>query len=471
VRKKFKSYYAATMLLIFQIAAAMPSIALPTHIYGYYKGGPNSIWLSYWLISSARSSTYLKGSVDPATRAFEFHIELKYPTFLQMENHAFVVIPGDTVKVDIVYSEDGSKFEFRDQRHGRDFFDGMLKEFKPFPFDKYVFESQAELLRYKHAVKQRYDSTLSFVERYFKSGDDGIAAVARNFLKVRYYDDLLYALTMGKLSRKELPIQYVHELDPAFFENESLFGFREFILLLSNYNRYINLPPGSRYNGYDSATIAPIIKSAHSNINGKAKDHLLLFIFSHVSEIGSTENGSQMAEMYKQLVPVFADDSTTTNYIEECYNLFRKLGSTLPSEILTQQLKTLQGSTVTVQQILSSDKVVYIDVWASWCGPCIAEMEVEKKLIAELKGVDVKFVLISVDENFGKWKSSVTSIKIAGQHYILKDGIESPLIKYLSFREIPRYLIFDRNGQLVSRDAPRPGKVLKDKSILLDHLE
>jgi hypothetical protein len=98
-------------------------------------------------------------------------------------------------------------------------------------------------------------------------------------------------------------------------------------------------------------------------------------------------------------------------------------------------------------------------------------MEVEKKLIAELKGVDVKFVLISVDGNFGKWKSSATSINIAGQHYILKDGIESALVKYLSFREIPRYLIFDRRGRLVSRDAPRPGKVLKDKSILLDHLE
>jgi thiol-disulfide isomerase/thioredoxin len=470
VRNKSGLYKSVTILVIFQIAAALPADALPTHVYGHYKGGSKTIWLSYWLISSALSPTYVKASVDSTTNTFEFHIDLKYPTFLQIENNQFVAIPGDTVKVDIVYNQNGSTFKFKDQRRGRDFFGDLLQQFNPFPYHKYGFDNQAALMGYKKAVKQRHDSTLAFVEKYFKSGDGEIAVVARNFLKVRYYDDLLYPMTMDELSRKELPTEYVNELDPALFENESLLGFREFIMLLSYYNRYFNLPPESRY-GYDSATIAPVISSAHSNFSGKARDYLLLFIFSHVSELGSIQSASQISYMYEHLVPAFAHDPIITSSIEQSYNLFRKLGAPLPAEILTQRIRTLTGSTIPLQDVLSSDKVVYIDVWASWCGPCIAEMEVEKKLIAELKGVDVKFVLISVDENFGKWKSSVTSINIAGQHYFLQGGIESPLIKYLSFREIPRYLIFDRSGRLVSRDAPRPGKVLKDKSILLDHLE
>lgn len=472
MRNKFRSYQVVAIVIILQVSSVLSSNASTTHIYGRYKDGPESIWLSYWLISSALSPSYVKTSVNPASGTFEFHIEMKYPTLLQLANHGFIAIPGDTVKVDIVNTQSEAKVEFNDRRYGRNFLDDVMREFKPFPFDRYGFENHAALMNFKAAVRHRYDSTLIFLRRYFKSGDDEIAAVAGNFLKVRYYEYLLYPLTMGKYNAQELPPKYFDELDPEFFENEALLGFREFILLVFNYNRYVTLPPGNKYIGYDSATVAAVSKSLFSSsITGKARDYLALFTFNHVAEYGSIKSTSDMDQMYELLKSSFAGDSTIIDSIEKSNRLFRMIGSPLPRDILTQQLKTLQGSPISLQEILSGNKVIYIDVWASWCGPCIAEMEVEKKLIAELRGVDVKFILISLDEEFGKWKTGVTKINIAGQHYIIQDGFESALVRYLSFREIPRYLIFDRDRRLMSRDAPRPGKILKDKSILLNHLK
>lgn len=466
MRKKFRLYQAVGIFVILHVIAMVHCHASITHIYGHWKDGPKTIYLSYWMISSGLGENYVRASVDPASGAFEFHIEMKYPAYVQLQNQRIIAIPGDTVKLDIANTQGGSTFEFSDRRHGRNFLEDVTRAFKPFPFDKHTFTNHAALMKFKQAIGHRYDSMVVFLEEYFKSGDAVIASVARNYLNIRYNEYLLYPL--ANISAQELPSGYLSDLDPEFFENESLLGFREFTLLLSYYHRYIKMPAGSKYIGYDSATIAAITKSLFSgSIKGRSRDYLTLFTFNHVAEYGSLKNASQMDQMYKNLTSSFADDLTITASIQKSNDLFRKLGSSLPHEILAQELKTVNGSTIRLQNLLSSNKVVYMDVWASWCGPCIAEMEAEKKLIAELKGADVKFVLISIDEDEQKWKSSVAKINISGEHYLVPKGVESDMIKYFSFREIPRYLIFSRDGRLVSRAAPRPGKVLNDKSILL----
>jgi hypothetical protein len=62
-------------------------------------------------------------------------------------------------------------------------------------------------------------------------------------------------------------------------------------------------------------------------------------------------------------------------------------------------------------------------------------------------------------------------MKIEGDHYLIPEGFSSAIAQYLSFNEIPRYIILDKDGKLVTRRAPEPSLLLQNKSELLSLME
>lgn len=103
-------------------------------------------------------------------------------------------------------------------------------------------------------------------------------------------------------------------------------------------------------------------------------------------------------------------------------------------------------------------KVILIDYWASWCKPCRKEMPAMKKLMESYKDADVAFVFISMDIEAEKWQSASKKEGLADitHNYMTNDIIKTELSRSLKISAIPRYVIFDRNGNLVNADAPHP---------------
>jgi thiol-disulfide isomerase/thioredoxin len=103
-------------------------------------------------------------------------------------------------------------------------------------------------------------------------------------------------------------------------------------------------------------------------------------------------------------------------------------------------------------------KVVLVDVWATWCGPCKKEIPHLKKLEEEFKGRNLEFVSISIDaeKDKEKWKEMVAKEKLGGTQ--LFAGSESELSKYYNINTIPRFMVFDQQGRIMSVDAPRPSE-------------
>lgn len=102
-------------------------------------------------------------------------------------------------------------------------------------------------------------------------------------------------------------------------------------------------------------------------------------------------------------------------------------------------------------------KAVYIDVWATWCGPCCAEIPYVEKLAEHFAGnKKIEFLSISVDENQAKWRKKLAADKPRWKQFICPDNFQSALCREYDIDGIPRFLFFDKKGRIISLDAPRP---------------
>jgi thiol-disulfide isomerase/thioredoxin len=110
-------------------------------------------------------------------------------------------------------------------------------------------------------------------------------------------------------------------------------------------------------------------------------------------------------------------------------------------------------------------KYVYIDVWATWCGPCRAEIPFLQKVEEKYQDKKIAFVSVSIDQqkDFEKWKAFVKGKSLGGiQLFADKD---SDFIKSYNITGIPRFILIDPNGIIVKADASRPSDLELQKEL------
>lgn len=123
-------------------------------------------------------------------------------------------------------------------------------------------------------------------------------------------------------------------------------------------------------------------------------------------------------------------------------------------------LEGLDGEQVAFEQVLHKHrgKVIYVDLWASWCAPCRGGMPAAKRLREAYKGRDVVFLYLAVNDTSPAWRSAVKSCQTdyLGENYRVLNGDDSRFLREIKHTKIPHMLLYDRTGKLVDTDAPRP---------------
>jgi len=115
-------------------------------------------------------------------------------------------------------------------------------------------------------------------------------------------------------------------------------------------------------------------------------------------------------------------------------------------------------------------KVVYIDVWATWCGPCKAEIPFLQTLEKDFHGKNIAFVSISIDKAkaHGAWKKMIADKKMGGIQ--LFAGEDQNFVKEYKINSIPRFILIGTDGNVINPDASRPSQP-KTKEILAELLK
>lgn len=98
-------------------------------------------------------------------------------------------------------------------------------------------------------------------------------------------------------------------------------------------------------------------------------------------------------------------------------------------------------------------KVIYIDVWATWCGPCIKELPYLDSLREHYKDDSrIIFLSLSIDTEISKWLKYVSKSNYLNLQYVT----DLPMLKPYYVSEVPRAIIIDRDFKIFSLRAPAP---------------
>lgn len=170
---------------------------------------------------------------------------------------------------------------------------------------------------------------------------------------------------------------------------------------------------------------------------------------------GSTTSKRVMEFFYKELLANSVDQGLKTKISEHYTKLMAiEKGKFSPKF----NYENHKGGMTSLDDL--KGKFIYIDVWATWCGPCVREIPYLKEVEKKYHGKNIEFVSISIDakKDHEKWKQFVTEQQMGGVQLIADNDWKSQFVQDYLINGIPRFILLDPEGRIVKADAPRPSE-------------
>lgn len=197
-----------------------------------------------------------------------------------------------------------------------------------------------------------------------------------------------------------------------------------------------------RYQAADSTFTLPILKD--------------YFAYSPIADMVEYESPT----ISDSLFAVFKKQVSTQGFVEELENeLAEWKHLTKGNRAPTFSYPSINGDTVSLEDLRG--KYVYIDIWATWCGPCLAEIPDLKRLEKKYRYQPVQFVSISIDNSQSAWEYKVKNDNLGGIQLHAEEAWKAQLVKDYKIGGIPRFILIDKEGILIDANASRPSGTIE----------
>lgn len=206
--------------------------------------------------------------------------------------------------------------------------------------------------------------------------------------------------------------------------------------------------------------------TAKANFTGITKKILLFTILNSYIKTNADITGfNDRINYFSATYPL----DTLNKFLKFTYDI--KGVSAASHSAFDESLLTADNKLIKCKDILlkNKGKVILIDFWARYCGPCVYQIPFSQKLEKEIDNKNIVFVYVSFDSSKTNWIAGMDELNFQNRanSYFKTFPLQSNIMKFYNLNYIPKYVVYNKKGDLVNKDAPRPSdaalKVLLNK--------
>lgn len=169
-------------------------------------------------------------------------------------------------------------------------------------------------------------------------------------------------------------------------------------------------------------------------------------------------SSEELEELVGQVSAEYANDPVILKIKEK---LEKEKATAVGQKFTDFAMKDMEGNDVKLSDYAGKGKLVLVDFWASWCGPCRAAMPDLVELYKANKGKNFEIVGVSLDDNLDKWKGAVKDLNITWPQMSDLKGWQCEGARIYAVNGIPHVMLIDGEGTIVARNLH--GEELKNK--------
>ena len=186
-------------------------------------------------------------------------------------------------------------------------------------------------------------------------------------------------------------------------------------------------------------------KAIKEGVQNNITNPVGVFLFKQTFYNNSTAENEALLQ---QIPANFQNDETIVK-IKELTDKQKK--TAVGTKFVDFEMQTPDGKSVKLSDYVGKGKVVLVDFWASWCGPCRREMPNLVEAYAKFKGKNFEIVGVSLDQDGAAWKEAINKLNMTWPQMSDLKFWQSEGAQLYAVNSIPHTVLIDGDGTIIAR--------------------